>query len=414
MALFTRNLALTVGAAGLLMLAACGRDAGTAGPTISSDPGITDTTITIGTSQPLSGPLASAGEATLAASQAYFAHVNAQGGVKMGDGKTRTIKYVYYDDAYDPAKSVQNYQRLVHQDAVFAVFQPLGTGPNLAIMPRANADKVPHLYVHSGSEKFSDRAKNPWTVGWGPTPVSEGETYGKYLAARNKPMTVAVLRQNDDLGQGYLTGLQAGIKGSEVEIVKIATYGRTDSTVDSQISALASTKADVLYMGVVIPPLMISGIKHAGTLGWSPEIYMVNNTADISGILKLGKLTGLDDLYTASFVKAADDPQWQDDPGVKGYLESIKEYPKAFGNLVNGEISYGEAETLVATLEQTKAPTRQALMDAVRTLAHAPAVDVLMPGVTLDATDATAPPVHGQVVQHFDGTSWQTVEEKAE
>ncbi|MEV7907896.1 hypothetical protein AB0P04_40460, partial [Streptomyces anulatus] len=95
-------------------------------------------------------------------------------------------------------------------------------------------------------------------------------------------------------------------------------------------------------------------------------------------------------------------------------LESIKEYPKAFGNLVNGEISYGEAETLVATLEQTKAPTRQALMDAVRTLAHAPAVDVLMPGVTLDATDATAPPVHGQVVQHFDGTSWQTVNEKAE
>ncbi|MFC7592136.1 ABC transporter substrate-binding protein [Nonomuraea antimicrobica] len=405
MRLFTRNLALAAGTASLLLLAACGRGSDATG-SAGTDPGITDTTVKIGTSQPLSGPLAAIGEATVAAAQAYFAHVNAQGGVKMADGKTRKIEYLYYDDAYDPAKSVQNYQRLVHQDEVFAVFHPLGTGPNQAIMARANADKVPHLFTHAGGAQFSDRAKNPWTIGWGPTPDSEGEAYGKYLAAQNKPITVAVLRQNDDLGQGYLNGLEQGIAGSQVEIVKIATYGRTDSTVDSQISSLAGTKADVLFMAVVLPPLMISGIKHAGTLGWSPDIYMANNTSDITGVLKVGKLTDLRTLYSASFIKAADDPQWKDDPGVAQYLDRIKSFPKALGNLVNGEIAYGEAQTMVAALQQTKAPTRQALMDAVHSLKGDSISDVLLPGVTLDSTDPTAPPVHGHVVQHFDGESW--------
>src|SRR5438105_8475015 len=80
-----------------LALAACGGGAGNGGSPTASDVGVTKTTITLGATVPLSGPAAAYG--TIAkASEAYFNYVNANGGVHG-----RKIKYVYLDDAYNPA-----------------------------------------------------------------------------------------------------------------------------------------------------------------------------------------------------------------------------------------------------------------------------------------------------------------------
>ena len=66
----------------------------------ASAPGITATTITIGSHQPLTGPAAPGYSEIAPASAAYFAYVNANGGV---DG--RTITYKYLDDAYNPTQT---------------------------------------------------------------------------------------------------------------------------------------------------------------------------------------------------------------------------------------------------------------------------------------------------------------------
>ena len=63
----------------------------------ASAPGITATTITIGSHQPLTGPAAPGYSEIAPASAAYFAYVNAHGGVYG-----RKIVYKYLDDAYNP------------------------------------------------------------------------------------------------------------------------------------------------------------------------------------------------------------------------------------------------------------------------------------------------------------------------
>ena len=50
---------------------------------------------------------------------AYFGVKNADGGIKFGDGKTRTVEIKTYDDAYDPQKALANFQQMV-SDGVFA------------------------------------------------------------------------------------------------------------------------------------------------------------------------------------------------------------------------------------------------------------------------------------------------------
>jgi ABC-type branched-subunit amino acid transport system substrate-binding protein len=393
--------------AAALVAAGCGRPSDSSGGGASAGaPGVTDTQISIGGSYPLSGPLGPNGQAAAGGAKAVFDSVNAAGGVKMGDGKTRMIKFTYYDDGYDPAKTAQNFTKLAN-DNVFALFQTFGTAPNIAIMKQANQRKIPQVFVHAGDLLFSNQPdKNPFTIGWQPTYESEGQMYGKFLADQGKPLTVAVLRQADTLGRVFLQGLQEGIAGSQVKLVGTQTYVPSDPSVDAQISKLKTTNADALFMAVAIPPLMISGLQHAETLGWDPTVFMASMSSSINQILGPGKLTGNSKLYTASFLKAPDNPQYKDDPAVQEYLDRFKQYGgNANPYITNAQWGYGAAQTFVTALQQLKTVTREGLMQELRTMKTQ--VPLLQTGLSYDGTQA--PPISKLYLNHFQNGAWAQV-----
>ena len=113
--------ALAVAAAALVAVSA-------AGAATSADPGVTPTTVLIGGTVPLSGEAAAFGTVGPGA-KAYFDYVNSKGGVNG-----RKIEYRYYDDAYNPAQTVQLTRKLVEQDKVFAIFDAIGTA--ILTLPR--------------------------------------------------------------------------------------------------------------------------------------------------------------------------------------------------------------------------------------------------------------------------------------
>jgi len=63
--------------------------------------------------------------------------VNAEGGINR-----RKIRFISYDDAYSPPKTVEQARKL-----------SVGTPTNSAIQRYMNARKVPHLFVASGAVK---------------------------------------------------------------------------------------------------------------------------------------------------------------------------------------------------------------------------------------------------------------------
>src|ERR1700735_5860469 len=90
-----------------LMAAGCGSSA-SGSPSGSSKsaltasaPGITATTITIGSHQPLTGVAAPGFDEIAPASNAYFHYANAHGGIYG-----RKIVYKFLDDKYDPTNTV--------------------------------------------------------------------------------------------------------------------------------------------------------------------------------------------------------------------------------------------------------------------------------------------------------------------
>src|SRR5271163_1192105 len=159
----------------------------------ASAPGITPTTITIGSHQPLTGPAAPGYSEIAPASAAYFAYVNAHGGVNG-----RKIVYKYLDDAYNPTQTATVVRELVLQDNAYAIFDGLGTPTHLAVESFLNAQKVPDVFVASGCDCWDQPTTDPDTFGWQLDYIREGKILGQYIAKHFAGKKIGYFYQDDE------------------------------------------------------------------------------------------------------------------------------------------------------------------------------------------------------------------------
>ena len=103
--------------------------------------------VKLGQTAALTGALSYANVQLNAASRAVFDEVNGKGGVHG-----RKITLTSIDDQFDAKRALENYQRLVNEEKVFAFYGIGGTPSNMAIAPLLEEAKIPHLAPISGSD----------------------------------------------------------------------------------------------------------------------------------------------------------------------------------------------------------------------------------------------------------------------
>src|SRR5690242_5126671 len=247
----------------------------------ASAPGITPTQITIGSHQPLTGPAAPGYSEIAPASAAYFAYVNAHGGVNG-----RKIVYKYLDDGYNPTKTASVVRQLVLQDSVYAIFDGLGTPTHLAAESFLNAQKVPDVFVASGCECWNDPAKAPQTFGWQLDYVREGKILGQYVKQHFAGKKVGFFYQNDEFGQDGVKGLLDEIPASMV--VSKQTYDPTNTNIGPAVAAQRAFGAQVV-MAFSIPAYIALLKLNSLKLGFKPTLVVSNVGSDaitLSGLLE--------------------------------------------------------------------------------------------------------------------------------
>src|SRR5437588_6460905 len=198
---------------------ACGSSSGGGS---SSAPGVTSTSITFGTHQPLTGPAAPGYSEIAAASQAYFNYVNANGGV-FG----RKIHLIIKDDAYNPTNTVNVVHQLVLQSHVFGIYEGLGTPTHTKVVGFLNASQVPDIFVASGCPCWDNGSGQPNTFGWQPNYTIEGKILGQYIKQHFAGQKVAVLYQDDDFGQGGLKGIEDEVPAADIVSKQAYQVGTT-------------------------------------------------------------------------------------------------------------------------------------------------------------------------------------------
>jgi Periplasmic binding protein len=192
--------------------------------------------------------------------------------------------------------------------------RPLGTPPNTAIQGYLNDNKVPHLFVASGADKWNDPKHFPWTIGWLPSYRLEARIYARYILKNLPDAKVAVLYQNDDFGNDYLVGLSEGLGDrADKMIVAKQTYETTDPTVDSQVATLQGSGADVL-LTAAIPKFAAQAIRKIYDIGWKPTHFLAYVSSSVGSVMRpAGPEKGVG-IISATCLKDPTDPQWQDTP----------------------------------------------------------------------------------------------------
>lgn len=392
-----------------LLAAGCARGGdggGGSSESAAASPGITDDSITLGITTPLSGATAGPGTCTVAGITAYFGAANAAGGVKFGDGKTRKVEIKALDDAYDPQKAAANYDQL--KDSVFAMTAGLGTPTNRAWREAATADKVPQALIETGDPIFSDAKQSPWSLGFVPIYQNEGAAFGELLASSTDEHKVAILSQNDDYGKGYVEGFKSAIEGHDnIQIVKELTYEATDTSVDAQLTELAGTGADVFFNAMSITPLVISSLQKAQELKWLPSWFLPSNTSSPGAILEPGGASAFPGVYTVSFAKAAASPAFASDEDVVKFLADLKQYANypdtpAFPHCA---WSYMIGATLEQAFAKMTEPTRDDFMKQLRAISDFTA-PLMLEGTSVDTTKDGQPAVSSVIVQKYNGKGY--------
>ena len=364
------------------------------------DAGASDTEIKIGNTMPYSGPL-SALSGTGKAEAAYYKMINARGGING-----RKINFISYDDGYSPPKTVEQARRLVESDEVLFLASTFGTAPNSAIQKYMNAKKVPHLFVASAADKWSDPKNFPWTIGWMPSSRGEALVYAKYVLQNHPTAKIAVLFQNDDFGKDYLVGLREGLgeKAGQM-IVMEAPYEVTSPTIDSQLVQIKAANPDI-FLNFSSAKVAAQSIRKMAELGWKPIHILSAASTPIEGVMRPAGFDNAQGILSVQYMKSAKDPQWNDDPDMKEWITFMNEFfPE--GNKDDSQTiwGYGVAKAVVQVLIQCGDElTRANVMKQAANLDFYNGVT--LPGIRIKTSPTNFRPINQFQMMRFKDGSW--------
>lgn len=388
----------TIAAAGLLLALLPSKRANAA-----DEPGITAKEIIVGSTFPFSGPASSLGNVGKAF-MGYVDLINDRGGVNG-----RKIKLVALDDAYTPSKSVEQTRKLIESDEVALLFSPLGTASLSATVKYVNMKKVPHLFIVTGGNKFTNYAEYPYTTTGLPSFDTEGRVYAKYISQNLPGARIGILYQNDDMGKDLVGAFRSYLKDDFDKLVTAKTYETTDPTVDSQIVSLKSSGAQALFIGGT-PKFTAQALRKVGEIGWKPLTLVNYPSSSIAGTLTPAGVENSTGVISGTFQKDATDPRWADDQATKDYRAFLSKYLPT-GDV--GEAAYTLGAIQGQILEQI---LKQCGNDLSREniINQALSLKAFSPGMAIPGLTISTSPTNHQAwtalqLQRFNGKNWEPI-----
>jgi branched-chain amino acid transport system substrate-binding protein len=363
-------------------------------------PGVTATEIKIGNTSPYSGPGSTYGVLGKLET-AFFGMMNEQGGIAG-----HKIDYISLDDTYSPPKTMEQTRRLVEEDNVAFTFATLGTPTNSAIVRYMNQKKVPHLFLATGANKWGDYKDYPWTIGWQPSYRTEAQVYATYILKEKPNAKIALLYQNDDFGKDYLLGFKDVLGDKFDKMVTTSSYESTDATIDSQLTTLKASGADVL-MVAALPKMSAQAIRKVHDLDWKPTFIMSNVSISAGAVMiPAGAENGIG-IISGAFVKDPSDPTWANDPGMNEWRAFMTKYmPGADQTDNNYVVAYGFCKTIQQVLKQANGDfSRENIMAQANNL-HDLEIPVLLPGLKVNTSPTNHHPVRAMQLERWDGKKW--------
>jgi ABC-type branched-subunit amino acid transport system substrate-binding protein len=206
-------------------------------------------TVTLGQSVALSGPLTDLGQAMHQGALACFSEVNAGGGIAG-----RRIELKARDDGYDVKRAVANFQALLAEPDVFALFNCMGTPMNEALMPLIRNTEMPCFAPFTGAmSAYPGDMRNVFNIR--PSYVDETQRLVEHLAtvAIRK---VAVACQNNSFGKEVKQAAETAIQRWHLDGVAVASVENSGADAEAAAAKIAAAGPQAVLIGLAGKPAL--------------------------------------------------------------------------------------------------------------------------------------------------------------
>ncbi|MEX1034677.1 MAG: ABC transporter substrate-binding protein [Sneathiella sp.] len=204
--------------------------------------GVAPDEITFGQSAAFEGPSAALGEGMRDGILAAFDEVNRKGGIAG-----RKLRLISYDDGYQPAMAIENVNRLITDDRVFALAGFVGTPTSKAIAPIAAAENIPLIGPFTGAGFLRDpRQKN--VVNIRASYAEETEAWVAHLTSDPGITRIAAFYQDDSFGRAGLDGVKAALEKRGLALVGEGRYMRNTTAFKRALLAIRSSNPEAVVM----------------------------------------------------------------------------------------------------------------------------------------------------------------------
>jgi branched-chain amino acid transport system substrate-binding protein len=244
-------------------------------------PAFAQTDIVIGNSSPLGGPIGPSNKEALAAAQAYFDQINKRGGING-----RKISFVVMDDKQDAKISVENTRQLIEKNNALALFMYRTTPVIEAVIPVAEAARVPLLFPQVGpSFAYDKKHRGVFTI----RATYQAEARIAIEQATRLGLTrIAILQADDSFGKDAIKGAEAAMAAAKISPVAIEKFDNKTSEVTAAIDAFVKVNPQAVLV-LASAKGASNLIKGARLKGLNTQFITLSNTSSRAFVEELGE-----------------------------------------------------------------------------------------------------------------------------
>jgi len=232
-------------------------------------------TLRIGAAAAATGAASALGEPEANTFRMLQDQINAAGGIGGVP-----VEIVFLDTASDTAQAVTNVSRLIQEEDVHVVICCTISANSLAIIDTVQEAGVPNISLAAAANIIEPVEERYWVF---KTPQTDRLMIGGIVQdmQRSGLRTLAYLAIDDAYGEGGLTELNAAIAGTDIEVVAIERYGRSDTNVTAQVLSATRSRPDaVLIWGVVRDTALV--VEELANRGYDGQVYVSHGVGNPS------------------------------------------------------------------------------------------------------------------------------------
>lgn len=247
----------------------------------AAEVGVTDTEIHIGQWGPQTGPAAPWG-AVARGTDAYFKMINDQGGIHG-----RKLVHHYFDDAYNPAKTIAGVKQLQEGTGMFAWVSGVGTACGLAVKDYLLERKIPWIGPSSGSAHWVD-PPTKYIFNVYPLYSGDAQVLVRHAVQQMNLKKVAVIYMNDDYGKLGLLGAKKQLTKEGLQPVAEVPVNVADTDLKPHTMELKKAEANAVMM--FLTPGHVARLQGtAKAIQYEPRWFTTTTCADFPLMISITK-----------------------------------------------------------------------------------------------------------------------------